>query len=411
MNVVLRSSDHNLEELCRQIIASWPSNKLQLCVSDTLALQGGDIIVWDHSADNPVTPYYSNIARHLVLIISKEDLGQLPFVYRNCPLAIVLKPINKIRLELSLEQALLFPETGLRGETVKEDHGEILECLLQTNVKLQNYDQERTRFLARTAHDFRSPLASIGGYCELLLDGKLGSLSSTQMKVLRGIKQSADRLLSLSSGLLQLSVGREFQTKPQLQAGSLFDCITHVIDEMGPRLRSKDLSIVAEMMPDTGLSFDRSNIEQVLSNLLDNAIKFAPRSSRIIVKAYTWTDKSLDLPRAVGMSSTGTQRRNSFYRVDVIDQGPGLPGAQAERIFDDFESASPDGVRSSTGLGLAICRTIVELHGGQIWAEPNAPATMLSFTLPLALTGPPEDVMGPTLCASHPDEAINGGQK
>jgi signal transduction histidine kinase len=118
----------------------------------------------------------------------------------------------------------------LTANSLRADRDEILQCLIQTNLKLQEYDHDRTNFLTRAVHDFRAPLTAISGYCGLLLGEALGTLTEDQKEVLRRMQHSTKRLSRMASAMFQLSVGR--QIKPlDLLKGNIRECMEQAVHE------------------------------------------------------------------------------------------------------------------------------------------------------------------------------------
>ncbi len=263
----------------------------------------------------------------------------------------------------------------------------MLQHLLQANLRLQEYDQDRTNFLARGVHDFRAPLMAVQGYCSLLLDGQLGTLSPEQQKVLERMQRSVKRLSRLTASMFQMSVGPHTPRRPPRTDGDIQACITQAVHEVAPVLESRQIEISLHVAPPLeGLQIDEMQIEQVLVNLLDNASRFAPRGGRIEIHAgsdfwdrrYPNMTEGHEHPDRRGTSS----RQQNAYRVEVRDSGPGVAPGDLERIFEEYTSDSSGSDRSRAGLGLAICRQIVGAHRGFIFAQPCAQGATFVFVLP-----------------------------
>jgi two-component system clock-associated histidine kinase SasA len=171
------------------------------------------------------------------------------------------------------------------------------------------------------------------------------------------------------------------------------DCVHQALHEVALSLEEKRISVRAAIEPTPkGLVFDKSQIEQALVNLLDNACKFTPRNGAIEIRGYPffWERRvcraaSLDPSMDRRVQQTGTP--NSF-RVDIRDSGPGIPTAHVVKIFEEYTSYSGGQDRSGGGLGLAICRMVLQQHGGHIWAESQAAGAVFSFVLPMQPADP-----------------------
>jgi signal transduction histidine kinase len=163
--------------------------------------------------------------------------------------------------------------------------------------------------------------------------------------------------------------------------------VEHTLNEIIPIAEEKRISIDLDMTASSeALSFEPIRLEQVVMNLLDNACKFTPRSGRIQVKGYPYfwerrlsgnTGPSYPVERR----TSETSAPNS-YRVDISDSGPGIAPAHLSRIFEEYTSYGGGTDRSGGGLGLAICRMIINQHKGRIWAESSPLGAVFSFVLP-----------------------------
>lgn len=203
------------------------------------------------------------------------------------------------------------------------------------------------------SHELRTPMHGILSFAELGLK-RLDSLSQEKLRqYLENIQLSGTRLLYLLNDLLDLSKLEAGKMQLELSPVKLAELVEIGIREQDLRLRGKNLACHFESdSGDTECVCDRNRIIQVLSNIIANAIQFSPEAGEI----------RIDLKRV----DTG-------FQIRVSDQGPGIPEAELDLVFDKFYQSSVSRNKSGgTGLGLAICREIIELHQGQIWAEQNA---------------------------------------
>ncbi len=186
---------------------------------------------------------------------------------------------------------------------------------------------------------------------------------ATQREFLSIIERESDQLEGLISQLLDMSRLEVGMLDIEQVACSLQEIVRGVANRLRVIASSHDLQI--RIPPDLPLVYaDRRRVGQVLSNLVENAAKYAPPHTPIVVSA-----------------SAGEEQ----VKVSVSDQGPGIPSELRERIFERFFRADHRGDRPGTGLGLAICRGIVEAHGGRIWVESQpGQGSVFAFTLPIA---------------------------
>ena len=153
-------------------------------------------------------------SRHLFLV-QRQDLAHFRAQTGATDTHVLLKPASRATLTAFLGAAAQADRPSA-SSALRADRDEILQCLIQANLKLQEYDQDRTNFLARAVHDFRAPLTAISGYCGLLLGEPLGPLREEQKEVLRRMHRSTQRLSRMASAMFQLSVGRQVKRRPDM---------------------------------------------------------------------------------------------------------------------------------------------------------------------------------------------------
>ncbi len=227
---------------------------------------------------------------------------------------------------------------------------------------LVTMESERLRnsLLSAISHDLRTPLTALVGLADALTAARLADDSRRELAV--AIRDKAQRLTALVTNLLEMA---------RLQTGTVqLKSDWHAIEEVvGSALRqmAEPLAqhrVITDIPPDTPLcEFDPVLIERVLVNLFDNAAKYTPPGSTLMVKAT---------------------HDAQWLRVAVEDDGPGLPAGQEEKLFEKFERGAAESAKPGVGLGLAICRAILRAHGGEIHAENRAEGgARFVFRLPL----------------------------
>jgi signal transduction histidine kinase len=258
---------------------------------------------------------------------------------------------------------------------------DVLQCLLMANLKLQEYDQDRTNFLARAVHDFRTPLMSASGYCSILLEEAMGPLNSSQADLVQRVQHSIDKLTRMAAGMLQLSVGKHVVRAPDLREAPIEACITTAVREIERLIHDKHITVSVRLSdPPAPLYLEPQLIEQVVVNLLENSSKFTPKGGTIEVRGYPTNMPEYGV-RAGGQDSS--PESPNAYRVDVSDSGSGILPEHLQSVFEEYTSYGGSQDRSGGGLGLAICKMILTAHKGQIWAENISGGARLSFVLPL----------------------------
>jgi two-component system sensor histidine kinase KdpD len=223
----------------------------------------------------------------------------------------------------------------------------------------------RNSLLSSVSHDLRTPLATITGAATTLLEQGERLDAPTQRDLLESVREEAERLNRLVQNLLEMT---------RLESGELaMRKEWHSMEEViGAALRRLDKGLAGRrintrVLPDLPLvAMDDVLMEQVLVNLLDNALKYTPAGSPLEIVA------------------TGTERA---VTVEVADRGPGVPPGQEEKVFEKFYRGQPGDGRGA-GLGLAICQGVVRAHGGRIWAQ-NLPGGGVAFLFTIPLTEAP----------------------
>lgn len=392
------STDTGLHRLCREVLAELPCHNFSVVVAEEYVPGSRpDICIWDCSAAAPAPDLLerSNPQQYLFLV-ERNQVDAILDAMPCAPVGLVLKPITKATLRTFLDQAVAWcaasngrgsAETAASTAGSRSDRDDILQFLLQANLRLQEYDHDRTNFLARATHDFRAPLTALNGYCGLMLEGMLGAVSPEQKEVLQRMQQSACRLARMASSLYDLSVVRRLQMPLEARPHPIDDCIEQAIHELAFFTEEKRIAITVRLTPldDAELCFDPARIEQLMVNLLDNACKFTPKQGAIEVFGYPYFWERRGHPNAV----FGIERRvrkgaePNSYRLDIRDSGPAIPAALLPSIFEEYTSYCGPEDRSGAGLGLAICKTIVRAHQGDIWAAgSDIGGAMFSVVLP-----------------------------
>ena len=232
-------------------------------------------------------------------------------------------------------------------------------------------DRAKSEFVSTVSHELRTPMTSIKGYADLLLMGAAGSLNENQDRFLSIIKANADRLSVLVDDLLDISRFETGRVVLEVKTVSLANVIDQVFATLRERIQQKGLTIQTDLPPDDPLKVigDEVRLNQILTNLVGNAYQYTPPGGGIVVRVRPTADEML--------------------RVDVEDTGIGIASADQHKVFDRFFRADDPLVQefSGTGLGLSIVKSLVEMHGGEIWVEsaPNMGSTF-SFTVPQAET-------------------------
>jgi len=231
----------------------------------------------------------------------------------------------------------------------------------------EEVERLKSEFLSNITHELRSPLHSIRGFTNLMLDGKVPD-AETRHEFLTIIDKQSQHLTSLVDNLLDMSRLEAGRFTIQKHPISIEGIIHHAIEAFYAIAEEKGITITENIQPALpDIEADEERIKQVMMNLLSNAIKFTKGAEPIEVKA---------------------EARNGILLVQVTDHGTGIPEETINQLFQRFQQAETASQIGGTGLGLYISRQIIEAHGGHIWAESKEnEGSTFSFTLPLVQEG------------------------
>lgn len=366
--VIVISSDTQLHRMSKEVLTDLGRENL-LATPDLQpeCVDEDDICILDWSEAFATHGRRAESLKGLHLyVVDREEVSALPGVLPLQTIGILLKPVNRSALRVSLEQAIgAAGSRSLRGLS-GVDRDDMLQSLLHAYLRLQEHENDRAAFLARVLHDFRAPLTAINGYCGLFLEEALGPLRPRQREALVRMHRSATRLSRLAISLFELTVHDRVGSDLRMSEGSVRLAAEQAVDEVRPTCQDRDIAVSMDLEePETPLYFDIGQVEQVFVNLLENAIRFTPRHGVIELRGY--------------VDGEGARAN---YRVDVRDYGPPIAADVLPLIFEEYYSTSQACDRSSGGLGLAICKLIVRAHSGSIWATSGPEGTVFSFILP-----------------------------
>jgi PAS domain S-box-containing protein len=244
------------------------------------------------------------------------------------------------------------------------EYQETLQRLEAANQRLRELDEAKSLTISVTSHELRSPLTSIKGYVENLVEGVAGPLPEQALYYLTRIDHNVDRVIRMTNMLLDLSRIESGQMALQLGTVCTKEVISNVLKDLKPLADKKAITVQADELVDVPVRADRHKLEQVFLNLVHNALKFTPDQGHLIVRSNVTKDHRLT--------------------ITVADTGCGIPPEHQDKVFDKFYRA-PSPVQEGSGLGLAITRKLVELQGGTISLESEpGRGSRFSVSLPQA---------------------------
>ncbi len=267
-----------------------------------------------------------------------RDLGAADFI---------AKPVNRTELLMRVRSLLwmrrLTDDLRQGHELIRSQHDAVIWA-----------QQRKEELINLVVHDLKNPIASILANAHFLV--REPNLSDDAREASRDIHEAADSMQRMVLNLLDISRSEEGALVPRLSEVDVPSLVEEVLSVMTRRANERQQTILVDLSPEVKRNVvDRDLLLRLLENLLDNALKYSPPGGTIRVEASS---------------------PNGFLDFSVRDEGPGIPGAYRERIFEKYvqlEDSATSLARTSRGLGLVFCRLAAEAHGGRIWVEDNAP--------------------------------------
>ena len=309
------------------------------------------------------------------LLVGNELLGVVALANRK-PIsyeefAILSSFVN--RTAMAIQNARLHSEVMELNLNLERNVAERTNELELANAKLKRADQLKSEFLANMSHELRTPLNAIIGFAEILRDGICGKLNELQTESVMDIHESGRHLLHMINDILDLSkieAGKMELQSEEFSMASAMDDVHSIVRDMANKKKLDMQFVIPDDLPD--IYADPVKFKQIMYNLLSNAVKFTPESGRITVDVQI-------------------NNNDDEFEIAVTDTGIGIAPENQEAIFDEFRQLDSSRSRQyeGTGLGLALTKRLVRLHGGRIWVESEGlgMGSKFSFTLPATRPG------------------------
>jgi signal transduction histidine kinase len=275
-----------------------------------------------------------------------------------------------------LTKPLNLPEMMVRLNKVLEEKqrvkrlGDFIGQLEESVQELRKLDEIKSEFVSVASHELRTPLAAIKNAVQLILTGKTGAINENQVKFLSMAERNINRLMNILNDLLSLSRIESGKMTMNFEELDLRGLIEFIHSSFKPQTDGKSIHLRMELSPEVPAIYgDREKVEQILTNLVGNALKFTPEGGAILISAKP------------------EDGNGSRMAISVKDTGAGIPPDQLDKIFEKFHQVEGSLQRSvgGTGLGLAITKGLVEAHQGRIFVESEVgKGSVFTFTLPIS---------------------------
>jgi GAF domain-containing protein/two-component sensor histidine kinase len=314
--------------------------------------------------DAAIEGAYQSSVREILLQSGFRALLAVPLLHESQVLgALVLN--RKTPGEFAPEVVELV-KTFASQSAIALQNARLFQELADKTHQLEIASQHKSEFLANMSHELRTPLNAIIGFSEVLLERMFGELNERQDDYLKDILSSGKHLLSLINDILDLSKVEAGRMELEASDVALPELLDGALTMLRERANRHGISLTLDVDPEVGsILADERKVKQIVFNLLSNAVKFTPDGGKVTVSA---------------------RRVEDAVEVAVQDSGIGIAPADQERIFEEFRQVSQTAstAREGTGLGLALARRFVELHGGRIWVESAVgQGSTFTFTLPV----------------------------
>jgi PAS domain S-box-containing protein len=297
----------------------------------------------------PITHQERRMGVLVVMSLTKMTEDHKGFIRRLC-----------IQLGVALHNFKQYEDLKLLAETLSQRNQQILEI----NQQLDDASRMKSDFLANMSHELRTPLNAIIGFSEALRDGMMGELSADQQEYCNDIFESGEHLLALINDILDLSkveAGKMDLFLEQVEFKPLLESCLNIIKEKASSHQIK--LILDNRVALNKLTVDRRRFKQIIYNLLSNAVKFSPEAGSITISAEQISVDQLPQPVALALKTMGDS-----IKVSITDTGIGIAKQDQQRLFQPFIQLDEPLSKKyqGTGLGLAMVKKLVELHGGTV---------------------------------------------
>lgn len=304
----------------------------------------------------------------------------------------------------SIETAIRALKNGARDFLIKPFSNDLLKMtikrvlqireLSEENMKLRELERMKKEFITMIAHELRTPLTAIKGYLKLVLSGMAGELRTNQKEYLGVVHQNSERLQSIINKMIDMgqleSADFVLHTMTANALNVIWESISEIHENYEKKRLQLEVNLASTLKP---IVVDPQRLKQVINVLLDNAVSFSPPNKHIWLSVQKWGGE--ESVRQDNLPTSYVEFDNlkdmDYLEVTIRDEGPGIPEEKLSQIFEKFYQVDDLYIRhvGGMGVGLSLCKKIVELMGGKIWVKSSY-GYGCRFTFILPWYTPPE---------------------
>lgn len=296
-------------------------------------------------------------------------------------------------LEFSGEDSTCF-QTVVNQVSLPLESAILYEEIKKTNAKLEKLEKLKSEFISIVSHELRTPLTAIKNSLDIMLTGKTGNITGVQNNFLSLAKRNVDRLSGIINDLLDFSKIEAGKMEYRFEPVNICDPLVFVKSTFENLAEKKNIDFVVDVDANLPKIYgDVRKIEQILSNLVSNAVKFTPENGKIRLSAEKINTLSIkktirNLDKALMYLGEKEELKGDYIRISVEDNGIGIKKEDIPKVFDKFQQIENSLNREvgGTGLGIPIAKQLIEAHRGTIWLESEQNiGSKFSFILPVMI--------------------------
>lgn len=329
-----------------------------------------------------------NVVKNIKNSLDDYDLNILKFDTLFAPIKVGEKFFGLIEVfrdnPFTQEDTTCF-QTLARQVSLPLENAALYEEIKNTNKKLEKLERLKSEFTSIVSHELRTPLTAINNSLDIVLSGKTGETTLQMNKFLDMAKRNVTRLSGIINDLLDLTKVEAGKMEFRFEKASINTPVEFVKNTFENLAKEKNIQLKAEIDKDIQDTYiDAQRIEQVVTNLVSNAIKFTNENGEILIKTEHFPAEKIDREKLFDVKNPIFYK--NYIKVSVKDSGIGIANEDIQKVFDKFQQIENSNTRKNggTGLGLPIAKQLIEAHNGFIWVDSELNiGTTFSFVIPI----------------------------